>query len=33
MRQEHSQAFLLAARDHDTIPGKDGSDEEATFHE
>ncbi len=33
MRQEHSQAFLLAARDHDTVLSNDGSDEEETFHE
>ena len=30
MRQEQNQAFLLAARDHDTTTGNDGSDEEET---
>ncbi len=33
MRQEHDQAFLLAARDHNTTISNDGSDEEEIPHE
>lgn len=33
MRQEQSQAFLLAARDHDAVIGNDGSNEDETSHE